>query len=657
MGVQGASELAASFDNIGLSLEKTIDLTDKARNMSAKMNLNVTKVLKTYQGLVQSLTGIGFGKGLDNLTKLAAKATAIRFDIVKSTEAFADAFFDPEKAVEASARMQVLGGRFAQSFGDPMQLAFESMTDPTALAEKFANTVSAIVAKDSKGNYFIPPAERKSLKIAAETLGQSYEDAVGTAIEQAKIADKMTALSKSGFSMTSFSEEDRLAVAGLMKVNEKGEFVIKNSAGVETLLSNMTDKNQLKQIIESRKSNENAAIQRKNLMERLSMVVDRFMLGFSSVFTKLFGGTEFESFLQMVERGGEKISKFIIEDIMGKDGLADGFKTLVDRAKEIFTKLEDIFTDKDKNLGAKIAETLKLLFKDVAVPIISEIITFVTPILKAAFGKVLEIIGNALPLGLGDKMKNAGLNLQQEAVANSDFVEGLYGGKGAQSELASKMVGDNNLQSFGVKAGVKGTTAMIKKSLPKVGAKAGAKIGMAAGGKILGKQFAKAIPGLGLIIGVMDAVSQAAEGDWGQAGIALTSGIASTVPGVGTAVSIGLDALNAGIDMNDAGTFNDGVIYKDGTYAKFGKGDMVNFIDQAAMERASVGSGGGGSSNVVQHSGVITIKSDDGKVVTWDQMYGARDLIGSRMASISESYGKGFGNYQNPYKSPIQPLL
>jgi hypothetical protein len=126
------------------------------------------------------------------------------------------------------------------------------------------------------------------------------------------------------------------------------------------------------------------------------------------------------------------------------------------------------------------------------------------------------------------------------------------------------------------------------------------------------------------------------------------------VPGVGTAASLAIDTADAAREM---GAFDDGVIYKDGSYAKFGKGDMVQFIDQAAMERAGSGGSGGGSSNSIQHSGVITIKSDDGKVVTWDQMYGARDLIGSRIDSISESYGKGFGNYQNPYKSPIQPLL
>ncbi len=426
LGVQGAAELASSFDNIGISLERTVNLTDKARNMAAKMNLNSTKVLKTYKGLVESLSGIGFGRGLDNLTKLAAKATAIRFDIVKSTEAFTDSFSDLEKAVEASARMQVLGGKFAENFGDPMQLAFESMNDPAKLAERVTGLVKGAIIKSGK-DFIIPPAERKMLQIAAETLGQDYNELKNTALEQAKIADKMTALGKAGFSLMGLEEEDRLGIASLMQLNQQGKYEIRMSDGTTKLLENITDKNQLKAIIDARKKNEDAAIQRKNLLERLSMIVDRFMLGFSTVFSKLFGSTEFESFLQMVEKGGEKIAKFIMQDIMGSDGLANGFKGLLAKATEIFKTIEGIFTDKNKTLGTKIAETLKVLFKDVAKPIITEIINFMIPIFQAGIGKLLEILGNAIPDMLGGKkIKNYGLEMQANAIAKSDVLKTIW---------------------------------------------------------------------------------------------------------------------------------------------------------------------------------------------------------------------------------------
>jgi hypothetical protein len=680
LGVQGASELAASFDNIGVSLEKTINLTDRARNLAAKYNVNTTKVLKTYQGLVQSLTGIGFGKGLDNLTKLAAKATAIRFDIAESTKAFADAFFDPEKAVEASARMQTLGGKFAASFGDPMQLAFESMTDPTALAEKFASTVSEIVQKDGQGNYFISPADRKTLKIAAENLGQNYEDAVATAIEQKKIADKMTYLSKSNFNLMGMDEGDKLSLAGLMQLNEKGKYEIKMSDGTMQLLENMTDKSQLKTIVDARAKNEQAAIQRLNMMQRLENVVNRFMMGFSKVFDQLFGGTNFESFLQMVENAGEKISQFIVKDLLGNDGLANGFNTLIDKAKIIFSEIEKIFAG-NGSFMSKVGETLKLLFKDVAVPIISEVISFAAPILRAGIAELLNIIGGALPdIFGGSSLKEYAAKLRGEAIGSdkSGILSGIYANSGAEiaasgdksanqgmsaiAKMKGSAMGLNVAAYYGKKGVGKGLATVGGNMISKFGsgklAEAGLKIGMF-GEKMAAKTIAKRIPVIGSLVSFGLAIKDAYEGDFAGAGMQALSGTAGLLdlvaPGVGTAASLAIDTADAAREM---GAFDDGVIYKDGSYAKFAKGDMVQFIDQAAYEKAFSGGGmNAGGSASIQHTGVITIKSDDGKVVTWDQMYNARDLIASRMASINKSYENGFGNYQNPNISPIKPLI
>ncbi len=684
LGVEGAAELASSFDNIGISLEKTINLTEKARNMSARMNLNATKVLKTYQGLVESLTGIGFGRGLDNLAKLSAKAMAIRFDIVKSTEAFKDAFFEPEKAVEAAAKMQVLGGKFAQNFGDPMQLAFESINEPEKLAERVTELVKGSIVK-SGDSYIIPPAERRMLQIAAETLGQDYNDIYQTTIEQAKIADKMTALSRSGFNLMDFNEEDRLGLSSLMQMNEKGKFEIRLSDGTTQLLENITDKNQLKQILDARKANERAAIGRKNVMERLSLIVDRFMVGVSGVFNKLFGGTNFESFLDMVEKAGGRISDFIVKDLLGKNGLTDGFSTLVKKASDVFKKIEQIFTTKGQgSFVEKVGATLKVLFKDVFI----EIVKFVTPFFKAGIAELIDIIGGALPgfLGgnslkayasklrgdaaysdqsgiLGDLYKSAGANVASPGDRSANQ------GMAAIAMMKNAAIAGNTLAHYGkvgIGAGMKSGGMGLFRNFGKRGTTVGNfGLDMAMKGKgLMGKAMAKKIPILGGLLSLGLAAMDAMEGDYTGASLQAASGLLNiggslAAPFSGGA-SLSMNVIAAGLDATDAaremGYFDDGVIYKDGSYAKFGKGDMVQFIDQAAMERAGT-IGGGGSSNVVQHSGVITIKSDDGKVVTWDQMYGARDLIGARISSITDSYNKGFGNYQNPNKTPIQPLL
>ena len=57
------------------------------------------------------------------------------------------------------------------------------------------------------------------------------------------------------------------------------------------------------------------------------------------------------------------------------------------------------------------------------------------------------------------------------------------------------------------------------------------------------KFLLKKVPGLSVLAGLALASPALAQGDWEQAGYEVSSGIAGTVPGFGTAASIGIDAL------------------------------------------------------------------------------------------------------------------
>ena len=73
--------------------------------------------------------------------------------------------------------------------------------------------------------------------------------------------------------------------------------------------------------------------------------------------------------------------------------------------------------------------------------------------------------------------------------------------------------------------------------------------------KAAGSMGKKLIPGLGIAYGAADAYSRAKSGDYVGAGLAGLSGLASTVPGVGTAASAALDAANIARDYK-AGAFD-----------------------------------------------------------------------------------------------------
>ena len=700
LGVDNAAEMAANFDNIGVSLNKTMKLTDKARKSAVFFNINSTKVLKTYDELVKSLTGIGYGKGLEYLEKLTSKAVALRFDIAQSTKSFTDAFFEPEKAVEVAAQMQVLGGKFATSFGDPISLAFESMTDPAGLADKFASTLKGMVVKGKDGLFTIPPAQRKILKLAAETLGQNYEDSVNSAIEQAKIADKISAVAKQGF--FDFDEDQKIALASLMKLNKDNKYEIMMSDGTTKLLENITSKNQLKEIIKNRTVNEQAAIKRKNLVERLNLIIDRFSLAFSTVFSKLFENKNFDDLLGQIEKVGTDIAQFIANYINGNGGLTKTFEMVIDRFKMVWEKIEKIWSG-DGTFTAKIGKTLK----DALLPIFVDVIKEAMQMLKYTFGEILSAIG----------LKTAGENLKIESSQNSKVLNALNEGKYENAKVkenrsvgdAGAIVGKNvaSAQFGGMRkirsnfgelfSGNNGTIMKTKtgayiqngkvynkfgnlatdqgKYMIKTNAihRAAGKGLVGLGGKTLGKALVKRVPLIGSIASFYSAFEDFKEGDvWGGvlnslSGIANISNV--VLPGIGSAISLAIDAGNTAREL---GAFDDGVIYKDGSYAKFAKGDMVQMIDQKSYEsnfgKDSFGKivdnnasyydniNNNNNGNIV-HSGVIQIKSDDGKVVTWDQLYRARDLIGSRLSSIQEGYNKGFGNNQNPFNSPIKPIL
>ena len=95
------------------------------------------------------------------------------------------------------------------------------------------------------------------------------------------------------------------------------------------------------------------------------------------------------------------------------------------------------------------------------------------------------------------------------------------------------------------------------KSVAKLGVKKGAtkgvsKVAAKSVGKGIGKSVLKKIPVIGLGLGAIFAIDRLRRGDWGGALMELGSGAASMIPGLGTAVSVGLDAALIGKDINDA---------------------------------------------------------------------------------------------------------
>ena len=146
--------------------------------------------------------------------------------------------------------------------------------------------------------------------------------------------------------------------------------------------------------------------------------------------------------------------------------------------------------------------------------------------------------------------------------------------------------------------------------------------GMSKAGKVLMGVFKK-IPIIGALISFGFAVKRAIDGDWWGAGAEIVSGLASFIPGVGTAVSVGIDvglvardAPNASED-DEAGAEMSDFISRGGRTRRFRKDDLV--IGGTNLDNAlgiSGGGSGGGNADIISALNTIAeLLSQPGQVL------------------------------------------
>jgi len=205
----------------------------------------------------------------------------------------------------------------------------------------------------------------------------------------------------------------------------------------------------------------------------------------------------------------------------------------------------------------------------------------------------------------------------------------------AVGKRGAARVGTRLAAKYGGKAAAKAAGKYGGKAAAKLGVKGAAKIGAGAVAKSVGKK----IPLVGLGLGAVFAAQRALQGDFVGAGLELASGAASTVPGVGTVGSVGIDAALAARDMG---------------MTPFAKGGIITQPTNALMGEAG-------------KEGVFPLEGSKGRKTF--QMFGegiinaqkdAKDEFAKLQASGLKFYFQnqdGFKFFGNVLKTLFAPLL
>lgn len=153
-----------------------------------------------------------------------------------------------------------------------------------------------------------------------------------------------------------------------------------------------------------------------------------------------------------------------------------------------------------------------------------------------------------------DKDKSADGKKRDEAAEEQDLGDNMRRGKKKNffkrmKEKIKKRFGKSAQQKAGEKAAAKTTEKTLAKTTGKAAGKTAGKTVGKAVAKTTGKSLLKKIPLVGLGVGCYFAWDRIKQGDYAGALGEVASGAAACVPGVGTAVSVGIDVALGGRDV------------------------------------------------------------------------------------------------------------
>lgn len=238
----GAKELSDAFLNIGAGIESIPKTLEESVQYVQSIGGNAKSVMKDVANNMEQMNRYQFEGGVLGLTKMAAQASMLRFDMGE-TFRLADRVLSPEGAIETAAAFQRLGVA-AGNLADPFALMNASINDPSGLQNSLVDVAKQFTYFDEKTKTFkINPQGVLTLREMEQQTGVSAKEMTKLGLAAAE-ADKR--ISEIGAAGLNIKEDDKQYLANIAKMGEGGQYEvkIKNQEGIEQTrkLSEITQK-------------------------------------------------------------------------------------------------------------------------------------------------------------------------------------------------------------------------------------------------------------------------------------------------------------------------------------------------------------------------------------------------------------------------------
>jgi hypothetical protein len=332
--------LVENFANVGIEASQIGTNLESSIEYIQSVGLNAKTVMEDVSYNMDMMNQFNFSDGVQGLTKMAAQASMLKFDMSRTAE-FADKVMSPEGAIEAAAGFQRLGVNIGGLI-DPFKLMNDSINDPGALQDSIIKATKQYTEFDEKTKSFkINPQGILTLKELATVTGISAKELSKTALAAADLDRRISAISPS---LQFEKEEDKQLLANMATMRD-GEYVVqikddKTGLVEQKKLTDITKEefDKLKEIQENRpKTLEDIGISQLGVLENISL--------------SLKGGAAKGSF-------GVAGTPVIRENLMGADRIMTSLTNTIDKSipksaeitkgvTESIEKMKSLFIEKD----------------------------------------------------------------------------------------------------------------------------------------------------------------------------------------------------------------------------------------------------------------------------------------------------------------------
>lgn len=220
LGTESVASAIKIMDNMGSTAGEAVELMDRTYQRAANSGFDTVQMSKKFVENMSLANKLTFRSGVDGISRMTLLSERMKFNL-QNVASVADKFSSIEGAINGSAQMQMLGGQYASSFGNPMAVLYESMANPEALYKRMLKTFStqAVFNKET-GEAEIDPYQLQLMKEAAKAIGVNPDEAVSSAKAQVKNKE-IDAVIARNFNLKGIKEEDKVHLENMAQFNKE----------------------------------------------------------------------------------------------------------------------------------------------------------------------------------------------------------------------------------------------------------------------------------------------------------------------------------------------------------------------------------------------------------------------------------------------------